>query len=52
MSRVFSTHMLQGTNMLSWLWICSVYQGYVVHICYRIRICLVGCGSVAYVKGI
>jgi hypothetical protein len=52
MSRVCSTHMLQGTNMFSWLWICGVYQGYVVHICYRVRICLVGCGSVAYVKGI
>jgi hypothetical protein len=51
MARVFSTHMLQDTNMFRWLWICSVCQGYVVHICYRVRTCLVGCGSVVYIKG-
>jgi hypothetical protein len=48
----YVVHMLQDTNMFSWLWICGVCQGYVVHICYMVRICLVGCGSVAYVKGI
>ena len=51
MSRVCSAHMLQGTNMLRWLWICGVCQEYVVHICYRVRTCLGVCGSVVYVKG-
>jgi hypothetical protein len=37
MARVFSTHMLQDTNMFRWLWICSVCQGYVVHICYWLQ---------------